>query len=164
MAHRRPRVVLAGLLLFSLPSFAELVERGGKIAGAGATSEAARQGASVSLSADGTTAIEGGPYDGSGRGAVWVFARTGAGWAQQGERLAANDSVGERVFQGRSVALSADGNTALVGGDGDDGGIGAAWVFTRVAGAWAQQAKLVGDVAVGQSRQGSAVALSADGN
>jgi Concanavalin A-like lectin/glucanases superfamily/Divergent InlB B-repeat domain len=164
MAHRRPRVVLAGLLLFSLPSFAQLIERGGKIAGAGATSEAARQGASVSLSADGTTAIEGGPYDGSGRGAVWVFARTGAGWAQQGERLAANDSVGERVFQGRSVALSADGNTALVGGDGDDGGIGAAWVFTRVAGAWAQQAKLIGDVAVGQSRQGSAVALSADGN
>jgi hypothetical protein len=30
-----------------------------------------------------------------------------------------------------SVALSGDGNTALVGGDGDHNGKGAAWVFIR---------------------------------
>ena len=29
------------------------------------------------------------------------------------------------------MALSADGNTALIGGEGDNGGIGAAWVFTQ---------------------------------
>src|ERR1017187_3470060 len=163
MAYRRLRDVLTGLLVaFSLPSRAQLVERGGKIAGASSTGPA-RQGSSMALSSDGTTAIVGGPYDGAGRGAVWVFARTGAGWGQQGEKLVASHAVGERVFQGRSVALSADGSTALVGGDGDDGEVGAAWVFTRVAGAWAQQAKLIGGGTAGKSRQGSAVALSADG-
>jgi len=167
MVRRRHSVTISLLLLLAcavlIPvAHAQLVERGGKFSGATA-SETARQGTSVALSADGTTAIEGGPYDG-GRGAVWVFARTGAGWVQQGEKLVASDALGERVLQGRSVALAADGNTALVGGDGDDEGIGAAWVFTRVAGAWAQQAKLIGSLAVGQSRQGSAVALSADGN
>jgi len=34
-------------------------------------------------------------------------------------------------FQGYSVALAGDGNTAIVGGPGDDRGLGAAWVFTR---------------------------------
>ncbi|MBL9038833.1 MAG: hypothetical protein JNG84_09985, partial [Archangium sp.] len=43
-----------------------------------------RFGTSVALSADGTVAAIGGPSDGSGRGAVWLFARTDAGWAQTG--------------------------------------------------------------------------------
>jgi hypothetical protein len=163
MACLHQTVALSAILLaVGLPARGQFVERGGKIAGALST-EPARQGSSVALSSDGTTAIEGGPYDGGGRGAVWVFARTAAGWAQQGEKLVASDAVGDGVSQGRSVALSADGNTALVGGDGDDG-IGAAWVFTRVAGAWTQQAKLIGSGRVGTARQGSAVALSADGN
>jgi len=156
MAYRGSRLVLSGVLLaLALPARAQFVERGGKIAGVTSTGPA-RQGSSLALSSDGTTAIEGGPYEGGGRGAVWVFERTATGWVQQGEKLAAGDAVGERVFQGRSVALSADGNTALFGGDGDNGGIGAAWVYTRVAGVWAKQSKLIGG--------GSSVALSADGN
>ncbi|HTW63505.1 MAG TPA: hypothetical protein VME17_02765, partial [Bryobacteraceae bacterium] len=151
---------------------AQLVERGGKIAGNdGSPTESARQGSSIALSADGTTFIEGGPYDDRGRGAVWVFTRSGSAraqqgekWAQQGEKLVANDAVGEGVFVGRSVALSADGNTALIGGDGDSEGLGAAWVFTRTNGVWTEQAKLIGDGATGKSAQGSSVALSADGN
>jgi hypothetical protein len=35
--------------------------------------------------------------------------------------------------QGYSVALSADGNTAIVGGDNDNGLAGAAWVFAAPA-------------------------------
>jgi hypothetical protein len=38
--------------------------------------------------------------------------------------------------QGISVALSADGNTAIVGGST---GTGAAWVFTRSGNVWTQQ-------------------------
>ena len=164
MACLYQTVALSAILLaVGLPARGQFVERGGKVAGA-SNAGPARQGASVALSSDGTTAIEGGPEDGGGRGAFWVFARTAAGWAQQGEKLVASDAVGDRVSQGRSAALSADGNTALVGGDGDDDGIGAAWVFTRVAGAWTQQAKLIGNGTVGTARQGSAVALSADGN
>jgi hypothetical protein len=66
--------------------------------------------------------------------------------------------------QGVSVALSGDGNRAVVGGEGNDGSAGAAWVFTRSAGVWSQHGpKLVGTGAVGNAYQGSSVALSADG-
>jgi hypothetical protein len=45
--------------------------------------------------------------------------------------------------------VSADGNTAIVGGPGDNSGTGAAWVYTRSGGAWTQQGnKLVGTGAV----------------
>ena len=48
------------------------------------------------------------------------------------------------------MALSADGNTALIGGLGDNGSVGAAWVFTRSGGTWTQQgAKLTGSGATG---------------
>ena len=49
---------------------------------------------------------------------------------------------------GTNVALSADGNTALIGGWNDDSvasgnrdysGKGAAWVFTRSGSTWTQQ-------------------------
>lgn len=40
-------------------------------------------------------------------------------------------SVGGFPTQGSSVALSGDGDTALVGGAGDNGEEGATWVFTR---------------------------------
>jgi len=169
MSFRQYRIVLSRLLvtggLLCAPAWSQLVQQGGKIAGTGASRiDAARQGSAAALSVDGTTAIEGGPYDGDGRGAVWMFTRSGTGWAQQGEKLTAADAVGERVFLGRSLALSADGNTALVGGDGDNEGLGAAWVFTRTYGVWSEQAKLIGSSGMGKSGQGSAVALSADGN
>ena len=127
------------------------------------------QGYSVTLSADGNTAIVGGPTDngtalGSGIGAAWVFTRTNGLWNQQGTKLVGSGWVGA-ALQGSSVALSADGNTAIVGGPGDAGSLGAAWVFTRSNGTWAAQGdKLVGDDAVGAARQGYSVALSADGN
>jgi hypothetical protein len=47
-------------------------------------------------------------------------------WTQQGPAL--SGSVGLNALQGTSVALSADGNTAIVGGPNDSAG-GAAWVF-----------------------------------
>src|SRR5262249_22662759 len=46
---------------------------------------------------------------------------------------------------GRSVALSADGNTAIIGGLGDGTGSGAVWGFTRDGGVWTQQ----GDTGLG---------------
>jgi hypothetical protein len=116
------------------------------------------QGTSVSLSADGNTAIVGAPVDNnnSGVGAAWVYTRSGGVWTQQGDKL---------VGGGISVALSADGNTALVGGPGDNTYAGAAWVYTRSEGVWTQQgSKLVGYGAAGDAGQGASVALSADGN
>ena len=118
------------------------------------------QGMSVALSADGNTAIVGGwRAEGS-----WVFTRSGGIWSQQGKQLVGSGAVGS-ARQGTSVALSADGNTAIVGGWSDQDRTGAAWVFARSGGIWSQQGrKLVGSGAVGGAHQGTSVALSADGN
>jgi FG-GAP repeat protein len=125
------------------------------------------QGAAVSLSEDGNTALVGGPYDDGETGAAWVFTRTDGVWSQEGEKLTGMDIAGHPRF-GVSVALSADGNTAVIGGPADDGGpgagVGAAWVFTRSGGVWSQQGpKLVGTAAIGGALQGASVAISGDG-
>ncbi len=122
------------------------------------------QGTSVSISADGNTAIVGGSNDNSNIGAAWVFVRNGTTWSQQGLKLTGSGATGA-AYQGASVSLSADGNTALIGGSSDSGNTGAAWVFTRSGFTWTQQgAKLVGGGSSGASHQGIAVSLSADGN
>jgi hypothetical protein len=59
-----------------------------------------------------------------------------------------------------SVALSADGNTAIVGGLADDKGVGAALAYTRSGGHWTQDKKLVGT----GTMAASSVALSGDGS
>jgi hypothetical protein len=140
-------------------------QQGDKLVGTGSDGGAS-QGSSVALSPDGNTAIVGGPTDGcAGPGAAWVYIRNNGVWTQQGGKLVATDAVGPSAGQGSSVALSADGNTAIVGGSGDNSSTGAAWVYTRSNGVWTQQgSKLVGTDAVGKAQQGLSVALSADGN
>jgi len=67
-----------------------------------------------------------------------------AQFTQQGPKLVGTGAAGTAA-QGGSVALSGDENTAIVGGPFDNGGVGAAWVYTRSSGVWSQQgAKLVG--------------------
>ena len=136
-------------------------------------------GGSVALSADGDTAMVGDPADQSELGAVWVFTRSGSTWTQQGAKLMGVEESGEGRF-GSSVSMSADGDTALVGGRSDGTGSGAAWVFMRSGTAWEQQgAKLTGGEEAGgegesgeeeggeesgQGRFGGSVALSAGGD
>jgi hypothetical protein len=144
-------------------------QQGSKLVGTGAVGGAG-QGYSVALSGDGNTAIVGGICDGSGTGrcdstgATWVYTRASGVWSQQGSKLVGSGAVGAAA-QGSSVALSADGNTAIVGGNGDNSGAGAVWVYTRSNGVWTQQGgKLVANDAVGSAGQGRSVALSGDGN
>ncbi len=118
----------------------------------------------VALSSDGNTALIGGFSDDAHVGAAWVFTRSGASWSQQGEKLTGSGESGKGFF-GLSVALSSDGNTALIGGPEDHEGVGAAWVFTRSESTWTQQGeKLIGSGASGEGRAGESVALSSDGN
>ena len=142
---------------------AQFVQQGSKLVGTGAVGSA-DQGYSVALSGDANTAIIGGPDDNGNAGAAWVFTRSGGVWTQQGGKLVGTGAVGN-AHQGNSVALSGDGNTAIIGGPDDNGNAGAAWVFTRSGGVWTQQGnKLVGTGAVGGAQQGVSVALSGDGN
>jgi hypothetical protein len=139
-------------------------QQGAKLVGTGAIGDAL-QGISVSLSADGNTAFVGGWGDDNNAGATWVFTRSGGMWSQQGPKLVGTGAIGPDVFQGYSVSLSADGNTGLVGGYGDDNQLGAAWVFKRERGVWSQQGnKLVGTGVLGTSGawQGVSVSLSHD--
>ena len=161
---------------------AQFFQQGQKLVGTGAVGST-NQGMSVALSADGNTAIVGGPGPnnadrdrspfGGPAGGAWVFTRTGGVWTQQGHKLVGTtrEYGGGLWSQGASVALSADGNTAIVGGPGDNRTTGAAWVFTRSGDVWTQQGdKLVGTGAYRAGEvplplgQGMSVALSADGN
>src|SRR5215470_2020185 len=76
-----------------------------------------------------------------------LFSATVQAQFSQQAKLVGTDAIGSPNYspqQGLTVALSADGNTAIVGGPADNNQIGAAWVFTRWGAAWSQQAKLVG--------------------
>jgi hypothetical protein len=87
-----------------------------------------------------------------------------AQFTQQGPKLVGTGAAG-LARQGWSVALSGDGNTAIVGGHEDNSAAGAAWVYTRSRGVWTRRGgKLIGTAAVGNGRQGISVALSGDGN
>lgn len=102
-----------------------------------------RFGLSASLSGD-RLAI-GADQAGVGAGAVYVFVRNGTTWTQEA-RLTAADAVAHDAF-GSSVSLDAD--TLLAGAPFKRGSTlgtyanGAAYVFTRDAGGWSQQAKLL---------------------
>jgi FG-GAP repeat protein len=72
-----------------------------------------------------------------------LMAPAQAQFFQQGPKLVGTDAAGGG-FQGNSVSLSGDGNTAIVGAPFDNGNTGAAWVYTRSGGVWNEQAKLVG--------------------
>jgi hypothetical protein len=137
-------------------------QQGQKLVGIGASGHSS-QGASVASSLDGNTFIVGGPGDSSGVGAVWVFARNGGVWVQQGQKLVGTGAVGN-AFEGNSVAISSEGNTVAVGGEGDSNFVGAVWIFTRSGAIWTQQGqKLVGSDAVGAAHQGWEVAISSEG-
>ncbi len=138
----------------------------GELTGTG-NAGASSQGNSVAVSADGNTLLVGGKNDNSGIGAAWVFARNGNTWSQYGSKLVGTGNVGASN-QGASVAISADGKNALIGGPADNGNTGAVWFYTKIqhtifSAVWTQEgSKIIGTGAVAKAQQGSSVALSAD--
>jgi hypothetical protein len=140
-----------------------MIQQGEKLKG-GEEREGAFFGDSVALSADGNTALIGGYGDSGDDGAAWVFTRTGSTWAQQGQKLVPPLPVGQSSEFGDSVALSADGNTALVGAPRAGAETeGAAWVFTRSGVTWTQGPELTGGPEeIGKASFGATVAMSSD--
>ncbi len=136
---------------------------GGKLTGTGAIGNSG-QGYSVAISADGNTAVIGGDFDDSGKGAIWVWVYKSGIWQQQGNKLVGTGAIGG-ASQGSSVSLSADGNTIITGGRADNNGIGAVWTFRRSDTTWSQVGtKLVADDIVGVARFGNSVSISNEGN
>ena len=124
-------------------------------------------GYSVAISDDGNTVIVGSRYSNNPAaetGSAYVFTRSGTTWAQQAE-LVASDAAGNDQF-GFSVAISDDGNTAIVGaiyGDSPTVQCGTAYIFTRSGITWSQIAELYPTVAVGSDFFGWSVDISGDG-
>ena len=87
-----------------------------------------------SVSVSGNTLAVGGPKDDGDIGATWIFTRSsGVELFTQQQILIGTGNVGDSR-QGTSVSLSSsDGNTLAVGGRGDDGSVGATWIFTRTS-------------------------------
>ena len=91
-------------------------------------------GQSVALTDDGLTALVGGHLNDGNKGAVWVYTRENrtSNFTNTQILLPIPNIIG--FYFGISVALSGDGKTALVGGDG--AGVqqkSSAWAFTRNA-------------------------------
>ncbi|MDG4585484.1 MAG: FG-GAP repeat protein, partial [Candidatus Competibacter sp.] len=130
-------------------------------------------GSAVAVSADGGTLVAGAPYNdtgGSNRGAVYMFVRPAGGWAGATEtaKLTASDGANNDGL-GITVAISADGSVVIASARGNDAGgsnRGAAYVFVRPAGGWAdatETAKLTASDGADDDFLGSSVAISADG-
>jgi CO dehydrogenase/acetyl-CoA synthase epsilon subunit len=112
-----------------------------------------------------------------GSGAVYVFTRSGTTWSQQAYLKPTN--TGSDDGFGIALDLSSDGNTLIVGADQEDSAAtgvngnqtsnaavdsGAAYVFTRAAGIWSQQAYLKASNTGADDYFGASVAISGDGN
>lgn len=108
--------------------------QGPTLSGTGAVGAAA-QGFRGAISADGSTVVLCGPYDGAGApgpyGSTWVFRQSNGVWSQAGPKVRASDAIGESTHQGLAVAVSTDGNAFIVGAPEDNQSAGAAWVFAR---------------------------------
>jgi hypothetical protein len=106
--------------------------------------------------------LVGAPNDATFKGAVWAFRRVGTVWTQQGPKMSPKSVLGQAEF-GTKIALSGDGNFALVGGPGDDKQTGAIWALHRAGGKWTQQ-KIALSFLSPKDKFGSDIALSTDGH
>lgn len=131
-------------------------------------------GASIALSAEGTTLAVGAPGDsgdGTGinprenskrlvnAGAAYVFTRDGEIWTEQAYVKSSNTDWND--FFGTSVALSGTGNTLAVGAGTEPGAV---FVFDCIDGNWEQQAYLNASDKNVSDQFGSSVSLSYNGD
>jgi hypothetical protein len=117
----------------------------------------------VSLSGD--TALIGAALDddnGVDSGSAYIFTRSGITWTQQAKLLASDGAAGDQFSR---WAVSLDGDTALIGAEGDDdngGDSGSAYVFIRTGTTWTQQAKLLASDGAAGDYFGNSISLSGD--
>jgi hypothetical protein len=124
------------------------------------------------LAVSGDTIAVGAYGDSEGAGAVYVFHRTGANWAQQAYLRASNADPGDAfgnavVLSGDTLAVGAvDERSKATGINGDQSdnsvpGAGAVYIFQRSGGEWHQQAYVKASITP-SGGFGYSIALSGD--
>lgn len=118
----------------------------------------------AAMSVYGDTLAVGMPGDNENRGSVFIFVRDGGKWVQQWELYAwdglAGDGFGTSVaVQGDRVAIGAPFDGGV--GAGSAYARGAVYTFTRSAGLWSPESKLVSPIAQNGDLFGRSVQLSA---
>ena len=100
-----------------------------------------------------------------GRGSVFIFTRSGSAWTQ--EAKIQPTGLNPNDFFGRSVSISEDGNTIVVGAYQDDtNGLnsGSVFIFTRSGTVWTQQQKIQSTDAISKSQFGLDVDITNNGD
>ncbi|MDX6481873.1 MAG: hypothetical protein QOG85_2383 [Gaiellaceae bacterium] len=125
-------------------------------------------GLSVSLSADGTTALVGADGASNGKGAAYIFHVPDAGsWGSTGmptAKLMNTPGPTTKQYFGNGVALSADGTTAAIGAPLAGGGDGLIYMFHVAAeDAWVSSSTPMATLRVSDGLLGFGLALSPDG-
>jgi len=118
----------------------------------------------ISVAISGDTVIVGAWGDEGAKGSAYVFVRPASGWTDTSEtaRLSASDGAGSDRF---GVSVTIDGDTAVVGADGDDSRKGSVYVFEKPGGDWIsanETAKLKASGSAAFSGFGWSVTISGD--
>lgn len=151
------------------------------ISGDGATIAVGAEGeASAATGVNNVSPGQGDNSAANNSGAVYVFVKSANVWIQQAYVKASN-TTDQDAF-GKSISLSADGNTLVVGAPGEASaatginntspgqsdnsadGAGAVYIFTRTNDSWTQQAYIKASNAAASARFGWAISLSSDGS
>ncbi len=114
-----------------------------------------------SVDADGDTVVVGTPFDddnGLESGSVYVFVHSGGSWSQQAKLIASDGAENDHF----GFSVSIDGDTVVIGAEGDDGGRGSAYVFVRSGMTWSEQAKLTASDGATNDKFGVGVAVQED--
>eukprot|EP01047_Picozoa_sp_COSAG01_P053935 COSAG01_NODE_5836_length_4004_cov_14.173367_1_plen_1022_part_01 len=118
-------------------------------------------GYALDVAADGSTVIVGAYHDGnpSDAGSAYIFTRIGAAWTQDAKIRASDKASGDRF--GQSVAITDDGQVAVVGAYKDDNpnDAGSAYIFERTGSSWSQTCKVRASDKASGDRFGRSVAI-----
>lgn len=117
---------------------------------------------SIKISGDGKTFILGVPTDQDLIGSAYIYNTTDyLNWIFK-QKIVPTSNTGPAAF-GYSVDLSADGSRVAIGGELDNSGVGAVWIYDLVAGTYSEEAKIVGTGYTGLANMGFSVSLNANG-
>ena len=122
---------------------------------------------SVDISGDGLTIVVGVGNEDAGAsetGGAQVYVNSGGTWTHQAQ-LTANDAA-YQDYAGKSVSISNDGNTVVMGAYQSDNGqidSGAAYIFARSGTVWSQEAEILPSTIGYQYEFGASVSMSGDG-